>query len=176
MTATVRREDVERACEELLAEGKSISANAVLKKTRGSKSTVLRHLAELRPQFAARASQPDDPDVAHLNRMVAPVMLQIWSAAKERADAERLRQGSMLITLQQGLQEDLEDLRAENEELDQKLADAEAKSGDLERLVAKLEEWFAPPPELRGGRPRPGSSETSAVQELLKQMATRRQP
>ena len=133
-------ETVRAACQEMIAAGEKITANGVLRRTQGSKSTVLKLLETVRPELAELASKAADPEIAQLHGLAAPFLRQLWASAKDQAAIEGQRQVSTLLTLQQGLLEDIQELRAENEALSNKLAEAEARAGDQESLVKRLEQ------------------------------------
>lgn len=166
-------ETVRIACLELQASGETISAANVLRKTRGSKTTVLKHLATVRTQLAEGEGRRRAADVGFLLDLADPFLKALWEAARRQAQNETNRYVKDLLDVQAGLIEDLKELREREALLEQRVAAAELlaeRSGLQASAISRLQELVE---QLGRGssekeaRPSSGSADATGVENVL---------
>jgi hypothetical protein len=168
-------ETVRIACLELQASGETISAANVLRKTRGSKTTVLKHLATVRTQLAEGEGRRRAADVGFLLDLADPFLKALWEAARRQAQNETNRYVKDLLDVQAGLIEDLKELREREGLLEQRVASAELqaeRAGLQTNAISRLQELVE---QLGSGagrkdqkaRPSSDSADATGVENVL---------
>ncbi len=132
------KETVLYAYQQLVAENTPPSAEAIIGIIGGSKSTVLRHLNQIRVELAA--PDPDtEPLPAFLYETAEPMIRQLWSAAQREASKASERKLSQLFMLQAGLIEDVQTAEKVEEMLSHRLSDLELENASLKSSLEQIE-------------------------------------
>jgi hypothetical protein len=167
-------ETVRIACLELQASGETISAANVLRKTRGSKTTVLKHLAAVRTQLAEGEGRRGAADIGFLLDLADPFLKALWEAARRQAQNETNRYVKDLLDVQAGLIEDLKELREREGLLEQRVASAELQAeraglqaGAISRLQELVEQLSAAGGKDQKARPSSESADATGVENVL---------
>lgn len=167
-------ENVRSAHDELVAQGEIPSANKVLERTGGSKTTVLKRLGEVQSGVPAL---PDDTAAAFLHEIAAPMLRRVWTAAKTQVETESRRRFDALLVVQEAQQQEIGSLAETLEHWKARATVAEEQlrsqsdHGDqvkeLMRLVDELKQFHAGTPADRPLIDRKARSALATILELL---------
>lgn len=172
-------ENVRTAHDQLVAEGEIPSANKVLEKTGGSKTTVLKRLGEV--QGGVPAS--DDAASAFLHEIAAPLLRRIWTAAKSQAEADNKRRVDALLSVQEAQQEEITTLKSSLDQWQARAISAEdqlrsrSDHGDqVKELMRVVDELKQMHPSSPIDRPLVDKNASSALATMLDLLSSQSRP
>lgn len=172
-------ENVRTAHDQLVAEGEIPSANKVLERTGGSKTTVLKRLGEV--QGGVPAS--DDAASAFLHEIAAPLLRRIWTAAKSQAEADNKRRVDALLSVQEAQQEEITTLKSSLDQWQARAISAEdqlrsrSDHGDqVKELMRVVDELKQMHPSSPIDRPLVDKNASSALATMLDLLSSQSRP
>lgn len=172
-------ENVRTAHDQLVAEGEIPSANKVLERTGGSKTTVLKRLGEV--QGGVPAS--DDAASAFLHEIAAPLLRRIWTAAKSQAEADNKRRVDALLSVQEAQQEEITTLKSSLDQWQARANSAEdqlrsrSDHGDqVKELMRVVDELKQMHPSSPIDRPLVDKNASSALATMLDLLSSQSGP